>query len=509
MRSMIALALALILLVPAVLATGEEPRTFTMAGCDTYHYTRNWSTNAFFPRMAERTGVAFTFNQFRELSRFAEWKAGLKKDSGDLPDVLFKACLSDAEIRDLYAKGVLIDLRPWLNAETMPNLTALLDGHPEWKAACTLPDGAIVTLPAIDPLQANNFMWINTTWLKNVKRDQPTNVAEFTDVLRAFRDQDANGNGDIKDEIPLTFSSLWSLRFLLHAYGIVMNDYQLVTDEQGRVSTPLTTPRMFEAMQWLHQLYAENLLDPAGFTTPETLRRITDEKNVPFGVILGSSVTDFLPGAQMSSYGTLLPLTYDGKQVYRSFLGQTARGTFAVTCRCADPAAVLRWADELYTEEGCFLAHAGKEGEDYRVESDGTWRWLVAESQIETEIYAKRTISEDLVMPGYVPVDFQKQYSSDVVRNQVEQAAAVAEIAAEPCPQVFFTEQEAARLAEIWPPLAVYIESRLTWFVTGEEVLDGAAWDAFCAKVNELGMDEVIAIWQGAVDRFEEAMRND
>ena len=103
----------------------------------------------------------------------------------------------------------------------------------------------------------------------------------------------------------------------------------------------------------------------------------------------------------------------------------------------------------------------------------------------------------------------QKQYSSDVVRNQVEQAAAVAEIAAEPCPQVFFTEQEAARLAEIWPPLAVYIESRLTWFVTGEEVLDSAAWDAFCAKVNELGMDEVIAIWQGAVDRFEEAMRND
>ena len=49
MRSAIALALALLLLVQVTLATGEETQTFSMVGCDTYHYTRNWSTNAFFP----------------------------------------------------------------------------------------------------------------------------------------------------------------------------------------------------------------------------------------------------------------------------------------------------------------------------------------------------------------------------------------------------------------------------------------------------------------------------
>ncbi|MBR5345690.1 MAG: hypothetical protein IK127_07675 [Clostridia bacterium] len=506
MRRLFAIVLSLLLLCTAIPAFADT-QTFLMAGCDTYYYTRNWSTNAFFSRMEERTGVGFTFNQFGDLTRFSEWKAGLTKNSADLPDVLFKACLSDAEIRTLYGRGVLIDLRPWLNEETMPNLTALFADHPEWKAACTMPDGAIVTLPSIDPLQTNNLMWINTSWLVRVSKAEPTNAEELTDVLRAFRDQDANGNGNKDDERPLTFSSMWSLRFLLHVYGIIMNDYQLVTDEQGNVTIPLTTPQMREALQWLHVLYEENLIDHTGFSTPETLRKITDEKNIPYGMILGGAVTDLLPNTQMANYTALLPLTHNGKQVYRSFLGQMTRGTFAVTCRCSDPAAVLRWVDYLYSEEGCFLARAGKEGDDYRIESDGTWRWLVAEDQIETQIYARNTIAEDLQIPGYIPEEFQLRYANDTLRSQVEKIITVANIATEPCPQVFFTEEEAERLSKIWPELGSYIEYQLTWFVTGEESMDDAGWNAFCAKLTELGMDEVIAIWQGAVDRFEEACK--
>ena len=33
--------------------------------------------------------------------------------------------------------------------------------------------------------------------------DYPTNVDELYEVLKAFKEQDANGNGDPNDEIPL------------------------------------------------------------------------------------------------------------------------------------------------------------------------------------------------------------------------------------------------------------------------------------------------------------------
>ena len=67
-------------------------------------------TNLFFERMTEKTGITF---QFREYSSYSEWQ-GRKKailEGEDLPDVLFKAELSSAEVRDLYQNGYLIDLK--------------------------------------------------------------------------------------------------------------------------------------------------------------------------------------------------------------------------------------------------------------------------------------------------------------------------------------------------------------------------------------------------------------
>lgn len=37
----------------------------------------------------------------------------------------------------------------------------------------------------------------------------PTTTDEFYEMLVAFRDQDANGNGDPNDELPLLGSSSW------------------------------------------------------------------------------------------------------------------------------------------------------------------------------------------------------------------------------------------------------------------------------------------------------------
>ena len=49
-------------------------------------------------------------------------------------------------------------------------------------------------------------MFINKTWLDNLGLEVPTTLGELKDVLIAFRDNDANGNGDTTDEIPLDFN---------------------------------------------------------------------------------------------------------------------------------------------------------------------------------------------------------------------------------------------------------------------------------------------------------------
>ena len=43
------------------------------------------------------------------------------------------------------------------------------------------------------------------TRLDHLGLDMPTTTDEFVEVLRAFKDNDANGNGNPNDEIPLAF----------------------------------------------------------------------------------------------------------------------------------------------------------------------------------------------------------------------------------------------------------------------------------------------------------------
>lgn len=70
----------------------------------------------------------------------------------------------------------------------------------------TNPDGHIYTLPGKKPLRPKgcDTPFINKAWLDRLGLEIPTTVDEWYEVLKAFKEQDANGNGDPNDEIPLT-----------------------------------------------------------------------------------------------------------------------------------------------------------------------------------------------------------------------------------------------------------------------------------------------------------------
>ena len=184
----------------------------------------DWDTNLFFQTMQEKTGIAFSFTEYVSREAWTEAKTEMLAGEVAMPDMFFKAELTPQETLAFYEAGKLIDLRPYL-AEYAPHVWALLEANPEWLEAVSLPDGAIVALPSINELTPNNTMWINKTWLDRLKMAAPTTAEELTEVLRQFRDRDMNQNGSRNDEIPLSFVSMWDLRFLAHAFGINADDY--------------------------------------------------------------------------------------------------------------------------------------------------------------------------------------------------------------------------------------------------------------------------------------------
>ncbi len=505
MQKRLSLLLAALLALLPMVALAEEAgdasapdHAYVMAGYDPASTGHDWNNNMFFQRMETQTGVGFTFRQYTDRGEWNKAKAALTSGGEDMPDVLFKAELTPAEEQALYAQGVLIDLAPYL-AEHAPHLTALLDARPDFREAITLPSGAIAALPNLNELPANNALWVNRVWLERLGLAAPTTAEELTEVLRAFKNGDPNRNGRA-DEVPLTFTGLWDLRFLAHAYGLCSNDYG-ITAENGVVRETLTSSENRAFLAWLHQLWEEELIDHRGFNTASTTRQVTDDKAVIcYGMVFGPSVGTMLPAAAMADYDVLMPLGGEGAAAYRSLLSEVTRGTFAITSHCQNPAELVAWVDFLYSQEGCMLAEAGLEGEEYQVLSDGSWSWIADAQTVARTILQEYTIAEGTAAPGYVPLSYQMNYDDDGAHRAVVMLDNLRQASALPYPLVYLTQEQQRRVDELWADIGPYSEITMARFVVGDYPLDDASWQSFCDTLREKGLDEMVAIWQGALD---------
>ena len=491
------LGCALVLLIAVgcfgAFADGQKAPDFILEGFDGENSTRDWETNLFFARMEEQTGISFQFREYTTYSRWQERKTAIAQGE-DLPDVLFKAELNAGEIRDFYEAGILIDLRPYLEAYA-PDLWQVLQDNPEILAAVSMPDGAIPALPAINSLQNNDAMWINSTWLKRVKMDTPTTAEELTEVLRAFRDKDPNGNGS-RDEVPLTFIGMWELRFLGHAFGITDNDYY-ISARDGKVTSDLTADTNRAFLEWLHELWMENLIDHNGFSTTDTLRQISDENaTIPYGMMLSSSPLTIVPSASMNNYTLLLPLIYEGGQVYRDLTGDVIRGTFAITSRCTTPEKLVSWVNFLYTEEGALMAQYGLEGKEYSFREDGLWEWTEDLTTVAQQMLPMNTIGSGSAAPGITPVEFQTLYSEEDTRQDILEVIELKKYAVLPVQPVTLNREDEEEIASIQADLSVYAETTMARFVTGDIPLDDEQWEIFCENVEAKGLGRMIEIWQ-------------
>ncbi|TVQ29436.1 MAG: hypothetical protein EA382_00210 [Spirochaetaceae bacterium] len=90
---------------------------------------------------------------------------------------------------------------------------------------------------------------------------------EYVTVLRAFRDQDANGDGNPNNEIPTSGreGGRW-MDHLFAPFGIAMVEgFPQFDIYDGELQYSAVQPAMRSAIEWMRGLYAEGLLDPETF----------------------------------------------------------------------------------------------------------------------------------------------------------------------------------------------------------------------------------------------------
>lgn len=494
--------IVILICLPVIAAAEETPaQRFTLAGFDNSQY-RDWTSNKFFARMEEKTGIHFDVKQYADTDAWTKAKVDMKTGADELPDVLFKARLTGAECMNMLESGVLLDLKPYLES-CCPNLWAILQEKPEVLSAITLPDGSIAALPYIADPSLQNYVWVNQEWLKNLRLEMPTTAQEFVDMLTAFKTRDPNRNGKA-DEIPLGFLGPFDLKFLAHAFGLIANDYNVFVQDGHVKFMPLEENfRLF--VTWCHDLRDAGLLDKNGFTLTDDMRTVTDSKaTATYGAIITPMAADIFKVTWADNYAIMPPLCYEGSQVYRDFSGPALRGTFAVTTHCSDPEAVLRWVDSLYTQDGSILGAIGLQDVDYLVDGDGTWRYLDAvQSSFDTFRGVALIEGGSSEQPGISISDFERRMSgSAMVTNILDQQRAFHAFVQMPFPYYTLSQEQSEKIAPLQEKLGYYVDMQLARWVLGEEEISDGSFAAFEAKLRELGLEEFLDFWQDVLNQM-------
>ena len=485
-----ALCALLCLLAPGALA-------LEITGLETETVTREWETSLFFSRMEELTGIAVQAHAVYEQEDYDKLLAGMEKGNVTA-DVLFKAALTrEQEIR-LIDAGAIVDLAP-LIGENMPNLSALLEAHPQWREVIALEDGRIASLPLINESERQVIVWINRAWLGALGMDMPKTVDELTQALCAMAGADLNGNGK-QDEIAADVMGVFEMRWLLPYFGIVADDYNLARGEDGTIffAPELPAYRAFIAMlaDWVEQ----GILTADAFTGTHSTAALSSSGSSEVarsGLIISPAPYTIAPIDSTLDYEALLMPGPDGETRWRDFLGEIWTGCFAVTSECENPGEALRWLDALYAPENAKLAYAGVEVEDYEIDEAGRWSFITDGVRTVDDIRAESLMYTGGTMPGLTPSEFLLQVDSEIDVHVLEADLRVKAVAERVTLPYALGSEAQARASELALTLGRLVDEGIARFATGETALTDENYEAWLSELREAGSGELVALFAG------------
>lgn len=474
----------------------NEPLTLTVFGIRDANQAP-WDEMLVFQEYEKMTGIHMDFQESPDQGK--DEKKSLLFASDDLPDVFVRPLFTANEIsRYGVESGQLMPLNDLIPLYC-PNLNALLEANPQYKAAITAADGNIYTLPQIDISDTGKIdfkQWINKNWLKKLGLEVPTTTDEMIEVLRAFKTQDPNGNGKA-DEIPMGIREPSSIYSLGGSFGLHYNMQNTINLEDGKVHFWLQDERFKEYLQYLNQLYSEGLLWMDYYKRDLPAWR-SNLSNALFGVFYMPYSDVFLNVEDQFIGFDPLEGPHGDKFWASTSLG-IYTGAFALSNTCSNPAAALRWVDYFYSEEGSVFYRMGVEGKTFYYDENGDPQML--DSLLNDERGFMTALGEvNLVPGGNGPNLITNQTNAAVASELTKQIAA--ELIKHSDSAIFppnFTPEENEEIVAITQDLDKYRDESVTKFIIGEWSFD--MWDEYCNTLDKIGIDRLEEIYQAAYDR--------
>lgn len=482
-------------------------------------------------QMNEAMGVTIDWNCVSG-DTLTEKKNLILNAGNDLPDALMAAELTDSELITYGSNGLLIPLEDYINEETMPNLMKIVEKRPEMLATCTMPDGHIYGLPTISEMGFEykdgntyyigaipQFTAINTDWLEAVDMEMPTTVDELHDVLKAFKENDVNGNGDPTDEIPLSFifpekNGAWcaGIGTLLAPFGCTdySMDHRAIKD--GKVYYQAASEEYKNAIAYYHDWFEEGLIDIEVFSQ-DSSQYISkgNGEDERLGVFVWWEIPEVVGAERAESYEYLPILNGpDGtSNVNLNEMATTNHKNFSVTKACGNPELLLKWVDQMYEPLNSMQAIYGAIGTYWAEEPDANGCYSMREltdGETAGELKSKsellgptEQLAEDYGTYYYMEDRAQERLNDldNFWFNYVDSM--------EYYPSVINTQEEIEIINDKLSDIKSMTEEKVAHWLRDGGIEE--EWDQYLADLDSMGLQEVIGAWQAAYDRYQEALK--
>ncbi|MGG3307720.1 MULTISPECIES: extracellular solute-binding protein [Paenibacillus] len=430
--------------------------------------------------------------------------------SGNLPDVVEYGWANVSGGPDkAISDGSIIRLNELIE-EHAPNVSKLLNEHPEYKKLITTDGGNIYVFPFIrgdEYLLTFNGLIIRQDWLDQLKLSVPETIDEWYEVLKAFKTKDPNGNGQA-DEIPLLLDM--DMTAINHAFvgawGITTGFYQV----DGNVKYGPIQPEFKSYLETMSKWYAEGLIDQDYAATDSTLKdaKVTNNQVGAFSGYMGSSLGRY--SELMLKSNPNVDLVGAPNVVLKKgdtpILGQkdspfNGFGA-AITKANKFPAETVKWLDYKYGEEGHMLFNFGVEGVSYDMK-DGYPTYTDEVMKNPDGLSITQALSKYNLASYSGPFVQDRRYIEQYSALPQQKAAIETWMKAENdrlMPIISPTAEESTRYASIMNDINTYYEEMVNKFIMGVEPISG--FDQFVQTVQGMGIEEALQIQQAALDRF-------
>jgi putative aldouronate transport system substrate-binding protein len=456
---------------------------------------------AFIKKLEEKTNVHINWSVVPTTA--VNEKKTIMFAGGELPDVLTSGTAGGGDVEEYGPKGTYIELNGLIE-KYMPNFKKIIaEQYPQTMADITLPNGKIYSLPNITSYyRTRNGFYVNTEWLKKLNMAVPDTADKFYEMLKQFKANDMNGNGK-NDEIPFTFPPPSSYGEFLGTFGMPSTGF-LIKDD--KVFNSAVTNEYKEGIKFIGKLYKEKLIDTEVFTQDANQFKAKSALEPTYGAFLSWRDLDTVGTELAKQYELIPPLTApDGKKYWGGARTTTSvnRTAFVITNKAKNPEILARWADLLYDPYWGVQVRRGTIGEVLNEAKDGTLTinpvpaeykdysaWWGATSVtglpfVTTEKYDKTILTTDIFKEKYAQDDVYKQY---MLYDEL--------------PAFWYTAEDIKTLeATHVGDIDAYIATATANWASGKGDID-KEWDAYIAKLKEMGIDTYTKVLQDVYDRY-------